>query len=83
MIRMKRCRYIKTIGQDVIEYCMNDYIGLLTLYVTQTVFQSSVRYKGNKNISVKTTHEEIFEYDVKGILGLEILKCIKYYVEVR
>ena len=59
------------------------YIGLLTLYVAQMVFQSPVRYKGNKNISAKTTHEEILDYDLKGLSGLEILKCIKYYVEVR
>ena len=59
------------------------YIGLLTLYVAQMVFKSPVRYKGNKNIFVKTTYEEIIDYDVKGLSGLEILKCIKYYVEVR
>lgn len=59
------------------------YIGLLTLYVAQMVFQSPVMYKGNKNIFVKTTHEEILDYDLKGLSGLEILKCIKYYVEVR
>lgn len=59
------------------------YIGLLTLYVAQMVFQSPVRYKGDKNIFVKTAHEEIFNYDVKGLSGLDILKCIKYYVEVR
>ena len=59
------------------------YIGLLTLYVAQMVFQSPVRYKGNKNIFVKTAHEEILDYDLKGLSGLEILKCIKYYVEVR
>lgn len=47
------------------------------------VFQSPVRHKGNKNIFVKTTHEEIIDYDVKGLSGLEILKRIKYYVEVR
>lgn len=79
---MKRRRYIKTSGQYE-EYCMKDCVGLLTLYVAQTVFQSPVRYKGNKNILVKTTHEEILEYDLKGLSGLEILKCIKYYVEVR
>ena len=59
------------------------YIGLLTLYVAQMVFQSPVRYKGNKNIFVRITHEEIFDSDLKGLSGLEIFKCIKYYVEVR
>lgn len=62
---------------------MKDYIGLLTLYVAQMTFQSPVRYKGNQNILVKTTREEILEHDLKGASGLEILKCVKYYVEVR
>lgn len=80
---MKRRRYIKTSGQDVVEYCMKDCVGLLTLYVAQMVFQSPVRYKGNKNISVKTTREETLEYDLKGLSGLEILKHIEYCVKVR
>lgn len=62
---------------------VKSYMGLLTLYVAQMVFQSPVRYKGNKNISVKTTHEEIIDHEFKGLSGLEILKRIKYYVEVR
>ena len=83
MIRMKRRRYIKTTGKGVVEYCMKDCVGSLSHYVAQMVFQSPVRYKGDKNIVVKTAREEILEYDVKGLSGLEILKRIKYYVEVR